>query len=75
LTIIGTQNQQVLEDAAWRARLHVDGRRIAIEALPQVHLAVDAKRRNRLAGPRVHFLKLVADAEDQPAIRASSLSQ
>ncbi len=67
-----TEDDQVLEDLARRARLHAtDGRGIASrESFAQVDRAVLAEREDGLAGQRVERLELVIALIDEPAIRA-----
>ena len=49
-------------------RVTVDG--LAAEAVAQIDHAMVAEGRDRPARPRVDFLQVVGDAEDQPAIAA-----
>src|SRR5439155_10071082 len=65
-----TENDQVLDNVSGRSGLNLaHGLRIAPKTLSQIHAAVIAKRVDRYAGQRVHFLQVAVDCKNDPSVR------
>ena len=63
------KDDEVLEDTSREAALLVDRGGIAVEPLAQIDPAVDAERRDALAGARVDLPQEIVEAENQAPIR------